>query len=152
MSLAGTSPRHHGATVSFVVIAFNEESNIENCLCSILAQTGAQVREVIVVDDASTDGTTDRVRQVGRDSPAVTLVRLPVNGGRGNARAVGVARAHGDFVAMVDADIVLPPNWLQECLGSIDGVGAVGGKAVPDGDVAYLYRTFGLRPRGRRST
>jgi hypothetical protein len=53
---------------------------------------------------------------------------------------------------MVDGDIVLPPNWLQACLASIDGVSAVGGKAVPDGDVAYLYRTFGLRPRGRPST
>ena len=152
MSLAGPSPRQRETTVSFIVIAFNEEGNIENCLRSILAQTGAQIREVIVVDDASTDGTGDLVRQVGHGSRAVRLVRLPVNRGRGNARAVGLGHAHGDLVAMVDADIVLPPNWLQACLGSIEGVSAVGGTAIPDGDVAYLCRSFGLRPRGRRST
>src|SRR5579863_3580582 len=101
MSLAGPSPRQGGTTVSFIVIAFNEEGNIENCLRSILAQTGAQIREVIVVDDASTDGTADVVRQIGRESPAVRPVQLPNNRGRGNARAIGVGHAHGDFVAMV---------------------------------------------------
>ena len=152
INLASAPAPPDPAEVSFVVIAFNEAGNIENCLQSILAQSAGPVREVIVVDDASTDGTAELVRQVGDDWPAVTLVRLAANGGRGNARAVGVSRAQGDFVAMVDGDIVLPPHWLESCLAAMEGVSAVGGKAVPDGDVAYLFRAFGLRPRGRRST
>jgi glycosyltransferase involved in cell wall biosynthesis len=134
------------------VIAFNEAENIERCLRSVLAQNGANVCEVLVVDDASTDGTAEVVRRIRSSEPRVKLVRLPVNGGRGNARYVGTSRACGDLIAMVDADIVLPPHWLSACLRSIDGLSAVGGKAVPDGDITYLSRTFRLHPRGRPST
>ena len=140
------------APVSFVVIAFNEAVNIERCVRSVLGQRGAPVLEVVVVDDASTDETPAVVARLGREDERVRLVRLATNKGRGNARATGVESTSGQLVAMVDGDIVLPPDWLPRCLAYIQGHDAVGGKAVPDGDVAYLWRTFGLSPRGRAST
>jgi cellulose synthase/poly-beta-1,6-N-acetylglucosamine synthase-like glycosyltransferase len=135
-----------------VVIAFNEAANIRACLASVLAQQGAAVAQVVVVDDASTDGTDQIVAAMAQKDRRVELVRLDVNGGRGHARAVGTARATGDLVAMVDGDVVLPAHWLARCLEVMAGPSAVGGKAVPDGDATYIGRRFRLRPRGRAST
>jgi GT2 family glycosyltransferase len=145
-------PAQACAPVSFVVIAYNEAPNIERCIRSVLSQRGAPVLEVVVVDDASTDETPAIVAGLSREDRRVKLVRLATNGGRGNARATGVDNTSGQFVAMVDGDIVLPPDWLERCFASLQGCDAAGGKAVPDGDVAYLCRTFGLSPRGRPST
>jgi glycosyltransferase involved in cell wall biosynthesis len=69
---------------------------------------------------------------------------LPTNCGRGAARAAGVTAARGRHIAFVDADIVLPESWLATVWGALDGCAAVGGHAVPDGDVAALYRIFKL--------
>ena len=60
--------------------------------------------------------------------------------------------AIGDLIAMVDADIYLPPTWLSSCLASIEERDVVGGIAVPDGDVTYLYNTFRLKALGTPPT
>jgi GT2 family glycosyltransferase len=133
-----------------VVIAHNEEANIVRCLSAISSLTGAQSIEVVVVDDGSDDKTAALVTQFGADRPGtVTLLRHTVNRGRGAARQTGLKAARGELIAMVDADIVLPADWLQRCAAALvaDGVDAVGGIAVPDGDVSYLHMRFGLRPR-----
>jgi glycosyltransferase involved in cell wall biosynthesis len=133
--------------VSFVVIAYNEESSIGATLASILEQEAACNSEIVVVDDGSSDGTAAVVDGIARDHSAVRLVCLEKNRGRGFARATGVGEATGDLIAMVDGDIVLPPDWLARCLESIKDAEAVAGTAVPDGDVAYVSSRFGLQPR-----
>jgi hypothetical protein len=55
--------------------------------------------------------------------------------------------ARGQLIAMVDADIVLPVDWLERTQGALTDYDAVGGIAVPDGDVAYVHKRFGLVPR-----
>jgi glycosyltransferase involved in cell wall biosynthesis len=138
--------------VSFVVIAYNEERAIGQVLDSILAQEGAKDHEIIVVDDGSTDRTATVVSMLAHRHDAIRLIRNETNRGRGFARSVGVRSARGAYLAMVDADIALPPDWLHRCTVAIRGHDAVGGRAVPDGDVAYLYRRFGLTPRARPHT
>ena len=134
--------------LSFVVIAFNEEGHIGRCVDAIAAQKGlARVQwEVIVVDDGSVDCTAD---VAASRHPHVRVVRLGVNRGRGAARAAGVAASTGELVALVDADVVLPPDWLARCRAAIGGADAVGGIAVPDGDVSYVASRFGLTPKAR---
>jgi GT2 family glycosyltransferase len=63
-----------------------------------------------------------------------------------------VKAASGELIAMVDADICLPSTWLGTCLSSIENYDVVGGTAVPDGDVAYLYNTFRLTAVGAPAT
>jgi glycosyltransferase involved in cell wall biosynthesis len=133
--------------VSFVVIAYNEAANIKGCIESILGQDTEAVAEIIVVDDASTDETGRLVEEMAAIHRRIVFHRLDVNGGRGNARWIGGSMAKGDFLAYVDADIVLPPHWLSRCLDAIKSADAVGGVAVPDGDHAYIFRRFGLVPR-----
>jgi hypothetical protein len=53
---------------------------------------------------------------------------------------------------MVDSDICLPPNWLAICLSHIEDYDVVGGTAVPDGDVTYIYNKFQLVPVGAAAT
>jgi glycosyltransferase involved in cell wall biosynthesis len=152
MSPVQAPPLSQPVAVSFAVIAFNEEANIEACLRSVLAQRGAQLLEVVVVDDGSTDRTADIVRRLSEADPRVRLLQLPANRGRGNARALVTQQVRADLVAMVDGDVVLPAGWLQTCLSGLGDHSVVGGQAVPDGDVTFVYRIFRLTPRGRPST
>lgn len=133
--------------VTYVVIAHNEAANIGRTLSSILVQDSAGGREIIVVDDGSTDDTARVVTEVARSDPDVRLVRLAENQGRGYARSRGVAEARGRYIATVDADIVLPPDWFSRCLEELASADAVAGTAVPDGDVAYLHSRFRLEPK-----
>jgi glycosyltransferase involved in cell wall biosynthesis len=133
--------------ISFVVIAYNEQHHIRRCVEAIEAQEGLATHEVIVVDDGSTDATADLVREMQDRHDSLRLIEQ-ANRGRGAARAVGVRAAEGELIAMVDADICLPRTWLATCLASIEEYDVVCGTAVPDGDVTYLYNTFGLTAVG----
>ena len=135
-------------TVSFVIIAFNEERSIARCIDSIVSQTGLTKFEVVVVSDGSTDKTVEIVQNYAKKDKHVKLVDLVTNQGRGAARAAGVNAATGDYLAFIDADIVLPKNWLGDCLQAMsDDVDMCGGIAVPDGDVSLVHRWFNLHPK-----
>lgn len=133
--------------VSFTIIAYNEEKNIANCINSILNQDGLKDYEIVVVNDASKDKTADIVKEFSKKNKKIRLVDLKVNKGRGNARFTGVKNAKGEYIAFIDADIILPKHWLKKCLLEIKNYDAIGGIAVPDGDVTYFYRKFNLIPK-----
>lgn len=135
--------------VSFVVIAFNEEKHIGRTLDAITALSGLCPGdyEVIVVNDGSRDDTASVVAGRAVRNPVISLIDFPQNRGRGYARATGIAAAHGALIANVDADIILPTDWFVRAEVALDGHDAVGGTAVPDGDVAYVYRVSRLQPR-----
>ncbi|MCD4770898.1 glycosyltransferase [archaeon] len=130
---------------SFVIIAYNEENTIANCIDSILKQKGLGSYEIVIVNDASKDNTAKVVKEIR--SKNINLISLKENKGRGNARDTGVRNTKGEYIAFIDADIVLPKNWLKTCMTYIRKYDAVGGIAVPDGDVAYLYNKFRLKPK-----
>jgi len=133
-------------TVSFIVIAYNEERNIARTLRSIVGQTNLPTYEVVVVNDGSKDNTLKVVTELAAEFPAIRVVDQ-TNQGRGAARAAGVAAATGDYLAFIDADIVLPADWLSRCMEYMASYDACGGIAVPDGDATFVYRVFGLQPK-----
>jgi GT2 family glycosyltransferase len=139
-------------SVSFVVIAYNEAANIGCTLAAITELEGLGEYEIIVVDDGSRDKTAQIVAEIAVHNPCVQLIRLGENRGRGSARSTGVAQARGLLIAQVDADILLPADWLVRARAALANHDAVGGIAVPDGDVAYIYKRFKLTPRIVRST
>jgi glycosyltransferase involved in cell wall biosynthesis len=91
------------AAVSIVIPAFNESDSIAEVVGVLRA--AAPWREIIVVDDGSTDATGERAAAAG-----ATIVRHPYNMGNGAAVKNGIRRATGDFILIVDADGQHPPE------------------------------------------
>ncbi len=93
-----------GPYFSIVVPTFNRASIIERCIRSCLVQNFGD-REVIVVDDGSTDDTSAALRRVS--DPCLTVVALPKNRGHQAAKSVGVKQACGKWILIVDSDFEL---------------------------------------------
>ena len=98
--------------VSVIVPAFNVGNYVAETLNSVLDQSHAQ-REIIVVDDGSTDDTPQRLE---RYRSAIRYVRQ-ANAGQGGARNTGLAIASGDYIAFLDADDLWLPHTLEVQLG-----------------------------------
>lgn len=90
---------------SVVVACYNHEKFVKEAIDSALCQSYAD-REVIAVDDGSSDGTVEILETFG---DSIVLVKLPENGGVANARNQGAARARGRYLAFLDGDDVLMP-------------------------------------------
>jgi glycosyltransferase involved in cell wall biosynthesis len=133
--------------VSFIVIALNEDQNIQKCIRSILSQDTQLNIEVILVDDGSTDTTGRSASECAAGDSRLRLITNERNLGRGKARTIGLTAANGRDIAFVDADIVLPSDWLTNCLLGIKSHVAVSGIAVPDGDIAPIARITKATPR-----
>jgi glycosyltransferase involved in cell wall biosynthesis len=103
----GVGPVPARLPLSVVIPVRNAESFIEECLASVVAAAPA---EIIVVDGCSTDRTLDIVGGYG--------VRVLSDGGGGvaTARMMGVHEARSEFIALIDADIVLPDGALAALL------------------------------------
>lgn len=93
--------------VSIIIPCFNGEAYVADAIRSALAQTYAS-REVIVVDDGSTDGSLDIIRSFGDQ---VRALAEPHRGGSA-ARNRGLAAARGEYIQFLDADDVLYPDKL----------------------------------------
>ena len=111
---------------SILIPAYNEKQSIASCLNSLISVVYDD-KEIIVIDDASTDHTVQTVEKfLGKD---VILVRRERNGGRAAALNSGLQRATGDVIITTDADTVVPSDWLQRFKSCFEqqGVVAVGG-------------------------
>lgn len=96
------------ALVSVVVPVYDVAEFVAEALESVLAQEGVAI-DVVVVDDASSDGSDRIVEEIARRDPRVRLVRQE-HGGLGAARNTGVRHARGAFLTFHDADDVVPPG------------------------------------------
>ncbi len=106
-----TSPR-----LSVVIPVLNRREVILGAIDSVLGQTYRAV-EVIVVDDGSTDGTSDAVESA---RPGVRVLRSPENRGPAAARNAGTAIARGELVMLLDSDDELLPEALAHHVAALD--------------------------------
>ncbi len=99
--------------VSIIVPAFNEEKVIAEAIRSHLLMDYPSF-EIVVVDDGSTDSTTEVAKEVAAEDKAnrVQVHKIP-NGGKGNALNYGIGVAKSDFLLCVDADSRLDPDSLN---------------------------------------
>ena len=128
-------------TLSVVIPAYNEQNTIQSVLKRVAEISLIQdvKKEIIVVNDCSTDQTEARVRDFQLTHPDVTIKYLAhaVNKGKGAALHTGIREATGDFVIVQDADLEYDPQEFNILL-----------KPILDGyaDVVYGSRFMGGRP------
>jgi len=101
-------------TTSIIIPAFNEEVAIAEVLTDIkLAMAKVDYGyEIIVVDDCSNDATAQIVSNID----GIRLIRKKYNGGVGSARKVGILKAKGDFIVMLDGDGTYPSYIIPELI------------------------------------
>jgi GT2 family glycosyltransferase/glycosyltransferase involved in cell wall biosynthesis len=126
---ANATPR-----VSIVIPVFNKVDYTIACLRSLVEHaTGAITFETIVVDDASSDGTAERLAQID----GIRILRNARNLGFVGSCNAGAAEARGEFIVFLNNDTVVTAGWLDRLLHCFDeesDAGLVGAKLVyPDG-------------------
>lgn len=121
---------YHELLVSIVIPAYNCEKTILKCIDSLF-DLNYPSYEIIIIDDGSTDSTSEILKQH-------TNIRVidTKNSGPSTARNIGIREARGDFVAFTDADCIVDPNWLDELLKGFwdERTAGVGGDQQSPGD------------------
>jgi glycosyltransferase involved in cell wall biosynthesis len=108
--------------LSIVIPAFNEENNLTR-LAGALIETLTTIgheNEIIFIDDGSTDGTFEVIREIAAKSASVRGVRLRRNFGKSNALATGFEMAKGDVIITLDADNQDDPREIPRFLAMLD--------------------------------
>lgn len=105
--------------VSVVLCVYNTRRYIAEAVNSILRQEGADF-ELLVVDDASTDGSRDIVADLIKNDPRARLIQLEQNLGLAGAMNVGIAEARTPWVAHMDSDDVALPQRLARQLAFLE--------------------------------
>jgi dolichol-phosphate mannosyltransferase len=99
--------------VSVIVPTLNEAENVEPLVRRIFA-CGLEVLEILFVDDGSTDGTAERIRELAAQFPIRLLVRENPALGLSGAVVAGACAARGDLLVVMDADLSHPPDRIPD--------------------------------------
>ena len=129
--------------LSIVIPAYNESARLPGTLRALTDRFGGSGTEIVVVDDGSADDTAEVARAASTPELEFTVLRLPVNRGKGAAVRTGVAATTGEVVLYMDADLATDLGGLEEFLGHLATADVVvGSRAVPG---AHVHNTTALR-------
>lgn len=118
--------------IAAVVVTWNSARDITACLDSLINQT-REIDDIIVVDNASSDGTPDAIAS---RYPTVKLERRLENEGFACANNIGIKNTFSDWVLTLNPDAWLAHNWLEVLLSFVEGkdrIGMLGGKLLTGG-------------------
>jgi len=121
--------------LSIVIPVYNEKNTFIEILKNVMAVNLDGVeKEIILVDDASTDGSTELVRRASSENSEIKAIFHKVNKGKGASLKDGFKKSTGDYVIVQDADLEYDPNDYNKLLRTIDEEGV---------DVVYGSRFSG---------
>jgi glycosyltransferase involved in cell wall biosynthesis len=104
--------------ISIVVPVYNEARTVADVIQRLIAIDLPAPREILVVNDGSTDGTREVLDRIVQ-RPELRVIHAEKNGGKGSAIRIGFARATGTIVAIQDADLELDPAQIAELVKPI---------------------------------
>ena len=109
--------------ISVIIAAHNTENYIKKCLDSVLNQTLKEI-EIIIIDDASTDSTSNIIIEYESKYPNIIYKRLEKSCGPGTARNKAISIATGKYISFIDSDDWIDLNYLQYMYERAESVGA----------------------------
>ena len=124
--------------VSVYVPAFNAEKTIELCINSILTQT-IKPRTILIINDCSTDRTAEILKSFG---DKIKVIQNKTNLGLSHSMNIATDFLNTRYIAKIDADVELFPNWIEILLKKIlqENVTLIGGKMYEK----YLENSFNV--------
>ena len=132
-----------GLGVSVVIVVWNAKKYVLECLGSLREHCAKSCSEIIVVDNASTDGTPEMIEEL---YPEFKLIRNRENLGFAKANNIGIAASSGEYVCLVNSDVKFTSDCISALLQYLDenpGVGMVGPKMFTSvGEVARSTMRF----------
>jgi len=123
--------------LSIVIPVYNEVGTIDDIIRQVLAVDIGMDRELVMVDDCSSDGSCDKLKALKKEHPDWNICFHDFNQGKGAALRTGFAAATGDLILIQDADLEYDPKDYPRLLGPV-----VDGHA----DVVYGSRFLGGGP------
>ncbi len=121
--------------LSIVIPVYNEKATLAAILTQVRAvDLGEIQKEIILIDDASTDGTTAILKELFAADPQLKIVFKEVNGGKGTALKEGFKQTTGDYVIVQDADLEYDPTDYKKLIRAL---------AEEHADVVYGSRFSG---------
>jgi len=109
--------------LSIIIVSWNAKTYILECLTSLRAATSSLRVEIIVVDNASSDGSVEEVRA---QFPDVKLIEAGSNLGFAKANNIGMKAASGRHVALINSDVNVPPNCLPTLIRHMEQFPQIG--------------------------
>ncbi len=120
-------------SVSIIIVTWNGKKYLGECISSLLNQSYPNF-EIILVDNASSDGTTEFVKE---NYPSVQVIQNSENLGFAKGTNIGILRAKGELVALFNQDAIADKDWLVNLVKAIEksaNTAAVAGKVFYYGD------------------
>ena len=129
--------------VSIIIINYNTFQLTSECIRSVIAFTKEISYEIILVDNASTECDADIFRE---KFPEIILVKSQKNGGFAYGNNLGIERASGKFILLLNSDTILTEDSISktvEYAAKNPNAGVIGCRMIfPDGDIQYTARRF----------
>jgi GT2 family glycosyltransferase len=124
----GSSPA--APRVSIVLVNYNGGDHLEPCLSALERETSGTPIEILLVDNASSDGSAELAERLASDTAALRVLRSPVNRGYAGGVNIALEHARAEYVAVLNLDMVVTPGWLEPLLELLDR-NPVAGAACP---------------------
>jgi glycosyltransferase involved in cell wall biosynthesis len=105
--------------LSVVIPVYNEKGTIEEIVKRVKAVEGIE-KEIVIVDDASTDGTVDILKKMQAEQPDLKIFFKDVNKGKGDTLSVGFKHTTGDYVIVQDADLEYDPQDYKKLIRALE--------------------------------
>lgn len=134
--------------VSIIIPVYNTKKYLRKCLDSVVNQT-LEDKEIIIVDDKSTDGSQDVLVEYAKRYPNISLICLANNSGVAVARNIGLQYAKGKYISFIDSDDYIDLDMIEKmydaCEDTNSPIARVNRKLVVNGiNVSFLSRAVNL--------
>jgi GT2 family glycosyltransferase len=134
-------------SISIIIVTYNSEKEIINCVNSILPQLNDFDGEIIIIDNDSTDKTISLIKDI--DSKSISIIQNKENFGYTKANNQGIKNVKGDYILFLNPDTIVPNSTIKNLLDEIKddkNLGVIAPQLrFPDGEIQNSCRRFPRR-------